>query len=92
VYVNYRYIGGQYVDIANNVHLPGYGLLAAGITLDLTPKLNMNVSGQNLTNKIGLTEGNPRQGVFAQQIVNGSFYGRSVAGADALISFTYSFY
>lgn len=91
VYVTYRYIGSQYVDIANQLKLPGYGLLSAGLTFDITPKLNLNVSGQNLTNQIGLTEGNPRQGVFAQSIINGSFYGRSVTGANALVALTYTF-
>lgn len=91
VYVLYRYIGSQFVDIANHLELPGYSLLGAGFTFDITPKLNLNVSGENLTNQIGLTEGNPRQGVFAQSIVNGSFYGRSVAGSNALIALTYTF-
>lgn len=91
VYVTYRYIGSQYVDIANQLLLPGYSILNAGFTFDLTPKLNLNVSGQNLTNEIGMTEGNPRQGVFAQSVINGSFYGRSIAGANGLVMLTYTF-
>jgi len=35
VYVLYRYIGAQYVDIANQLQLPGYSLLGAGFTFDI---------------------------------------------------------
>src|SRR5665213_2130799 len=91
VYVRYRYIGATFQDIANQLELPGYGLVAAGFLYNVTPKLNLSVSGENLTNQIGMTEGNPRQGVFAQSIVNGTFYGRSVTSANALVSLTYTF-
>jgi iron complex outermembrane receptor protein len=90
-YVRYRYIGSTFQDIANQLELPGYGLVGAGFLFNITPKLNLSVSGENLTNQIGMTEGNPRQGVFAQSIVNGTFYGRSVASANALVSLTYTF-
>jgi iron complex outermembrane receptor protein len=36
----------------------------------------------NVTNALGLTEGNPRQG-FTQSIVNGYFYGRGIVGTDS---------
>ncbi|MGH9644330.1 MAG: TonB-dependent receptor domain-containing protein [Terriglobales bacterium] len=90
-YLRYRYIGSTFQDIANQLQLPGYGLVGAGFLFNITPKLNLNVSGENLTNQIGLTEGNPRQGVFAQSIVNGTFYARGVASANALVSLTYTF-
>jgi len=64
---------------------------APAFTFDITPKLNLNVSGENLTKPGRPDGGHPRQGVFSQSIVNGSFYGRSVAGANALISLTYTF-
>jgi hypothetical protein len=44
----------------------------------------------NVTNALGLTEGNPRQG-FTQEIVNGYFYGRGIVGPTALVSLTYQF-
>jgi outer membrane receptor protein involved in Fe transport len=91
VYVRYRYIGSTFQDIANQLELPGYGTVDAGLIYNLTPRLNLNVSGENLTNQIGLTEGNPRQGVFAQSIINGSFYGRSITSANALVMLTYTF-
>jgi hypothetical protein len=50
----------------------------------------VNVSADNLTNEIGLTEGNPRQGP-TQTVANGFFYGRSIAGRNALLSITYRF-
>jgi iron complex outermembrane receptor protein len=90
-YVRYRYIGSTFQDIANQLQLPAYSTLAAGFIVNITPKLVLNVSGENLTNSIGMTEGNPRQGVFAQSVVNGTFYGRSIAGANALIGLQYTF-
>jgi iron complex outermembrane recepter protein len=89
-YVRYRYIGSTFQDIANQLQLPSYYTLSAGIVFNITPRLMLNVSGENLTNQIGMTEGNPRQGVFAQAVVNNTFYGRSIAGANALVSLQYT--
>jgi hypothetical protein len=52
--------------------------------------VSFNASVQNLTNTLGLTEGNPRQGLL-QQVVNGSFYGRAIAGRSYLLSVMLSF-
>ena len=68
---------GQPDDIADAVLY-----LATGTTL--------NVSVDNITNELGLTEGNPRQG-FTQSIVNGYFYGRGIVGPTGMVSLTAKF-
>jgi iron complex outermembrane recepter protein len=90
VYLRYKYIGKIFADNGNQVELPGYGVLSIGAICNITPNLALNVSVDNVTNELGLTEGNPRQG-FTQQIVNGYFYGRGIVGPTALVSLTYQF-
>jgi iron complex outermembrane receptor protein len=88
-YVRYHYQGSFFDDIGNGVKIPGYGRWDAGIVWNATQRLNLNLSVQNFTNTLGLTEGNPRQGL-TQQVVNGSFYGRAIAGRNWLLSATFS--
>ena len=90
VYLRYMYIGRIYADNGDQVPLPGYGVLGIGAIGNITPNLTLNVSVDNVTNALGLTEGNPRQG-FTQSIVNGYFYGRGIVGPTALVSLTYQF-
>jgi len=87
-YLRYKYIGRIFADNGNAVALPGYGVLSVGAIYNLTEKASLNVSVDNVTNELGLTEGNPRQG-FTQSIVNGYFYGRGIVGPTALVSLTY---
>jgi len=90
VYLNYQHIGRIFADNGNQVSLPGYGVLSIGAICNITPSLVLNISVNNVTNELGLTEGNPRQG-FTQQIVNGYFYGRGIVGPTGLVSLTYRF-
>ncbi|MDB6008755.1 MAG: TonB-dependent receptor [Gammaproteobacteria bacterium] len=90
VYLNYQHIGRIFADNGNQVALPGYGVLSVGAICNITRNLALNVSVVNVTNVLGLTEGNPRQG-FTQQIVNGYFYGRGIVGPTGLVSLTYRF-
>jgi len=88
VYLRYKYIGKIYADAGDGVALPSYGVLSIGGSVDITPRININVSVDNLTNVKGFTEGNPRQGQ-TQSIVNGYFYGRAIVGTNALASITF---
>ncbi len=85
VYATIGYVGDRFSDVQNAQVLPGYYKLDAGATLDLTPQIQFQVIGDNLTDEIGLTEGNPRtlgsQGsgtILARPIV-----GRSIRFAAA---------
>jgi iron complex outermembrane recepter protein len=90
VYMRYQYIGRTFADSGDGVVLPGYGVLSLGGVVNLTQRLNLNISVENVNNALGLTEGNPRQG-FTQSVVNGYFYGRGITGTNALAQLTFKF-
>ncbi len=90
VYLRYKYIGSTFADNGNALALPSYGVLTVGGIYNLTPSLNLSVSVDNLTNAVGLTEGNPRQG-FTQSVVSGYFYGRGIIGTNAQFALTAKF-
>ena len=90
VYLRYEYTGKIYADSGNALALPGYGVLSVGGNVNFTPKLNLNVNVYNVTNELGLTEGNPNSGV-TQAVVNGYFYGRGISSTNAQVALTYKF-
>jgi outer membrane receptor protein involved in Fe transport len=90
VYARYKYVGSIFADNGNALALPGYGVLSLGGDVNLTRDLNLNVSVENVTNALGLTEGNPRQS-FTQSVVGGYFYGRGIVGTNAQAQLTYKF-
>ncbi|NIK88017.1 outer membrane receptor protein involved in Fe transport [Rhizomicrobium palustre] len=90
IYARYKYIGRIFADNGDQVELPAYGVVSVGVNYNISERMTLNVSGDNLTNEIGLTEGNPRQG-FTQQIVNGYFYGRGIIGPNVQASLTYKY-
>jgi iron complex outermembrane recepter protein len=90
IYLRYKYIGRIFADETATLPLPSYGVLSIGGDINITDRMNLNVSVDNVTNTLGLTEGNPRQGV-TQQVVNGYFYGRGIVGTNAQFSLQYKF-
>lgn len=91
VYLRYEYTGKIYADAGNGLALPGYGVLSVGANVNFTPKLNFNLNVYNVTNQLGLTEGNPNSGVTQAVNASGYFYGRGIASTNALASLTYKF-
>lgn len=69
-----QYFGERYTDVANTQKLPQYYLLSANARWDVTDRLAVFLHGTNLTNEIGLTEGNPRAGVFNAGDAGRSFF------------------
>ena len=59
VFSTLSYTGDRFSDIENQQVLPHYYKLDAGFTFELD-NFEFSVIGDNLTNEIGLTEGNPR--------------------------------
>jgi outer membrane receptor protein involved in Fe transport len=90
IYVRYKYVGQVFADAGNGLILPGFGVVSVGGTYDITPRLNLNVSVDNVNDTLGLTEGNPRQGP-TQGVVNGYFYGRGIVGTNAMAQLTFKF-
>jgi iron complex outermembrane recepter protein len=89
----YAYIGKRFADLANSVALPAYKTLALSGRYQITDAISLNASVQNLTNEVGLTEGNPRGGRTAFEEATGSnfFFARPILGRNAQMSLTYTF-
>ncbi|WP_338769451.1 TonB-dependent receptor [Massilia sp. METH4] len=60
LYGTYTYIGERWADQANVQYLPSYKTFDAGAVFRLGEKIEFRVSGNNLSNELGLTEGNSR--------------------------------
>ena len=59
-----EYYSDRYADNANTQKLPAYWVMNASARYTVTDDITLFVDGENLTNEIGLTEGNPRSGQF----------------------------
>jgi outer membrane receptor protein involved in Fe transport len=88
-YVTYEHIGQHYQDNTGLNPLGSYYDLAAGIVAELGDKWELRLSGTNLTDQIGLTEGNARFGGNTAQ--NGVNFGRSILGREGNIELKYKF-
>jgi outer membrane receptor protein involved in Fe transport len=87
-----EYFGGRFADAANSVKLPAYWVLGATAQFAATEQLSFQVTGDNLTNSIGLTEGNPRAGQFASGDAGAQFYlARPIFGSSFRFSALYRF-
>ncbi|WP_336966520.1 TonB-dependent receptor [Sphingobium aquiterrae] len=81
------YYGQRYAEVANQISLPAYTTVDLNARFDITERLSVNLFVNNLTNTIGLTEGNPRAGAIQNEEVGDAVYiartlfGRSVRGA-----------
>jgi iron complex outermembrane recepter protein len=91
VYLRYEYTGKIYTDVGNGLALPGYGVLSIGSNVNFTDRINLNLNVWNVTNKLGLTEGNPNSGISETVGFTGYFYARGIAGTNATAALTYKF-
>jgi outer membrane receptor protein involved in Fe transport len=82
------YMGDRWSDVQNEQLLPHFYKLDAGATLEVDRRLSIELIGDNLTNAIGLTEGNPRM-VGAQG--SGPIFARPILGRSVEISLRYGF-
>lgn len=87
VEADFAYYGQRYAEVANQISLPAYSTIDLNAKFDVTDRLSLNLYVNNLTNTIGLTEGNPRAGSIDNEEVGDlvyiarSIFGRSVRGA-----------
>ena len=89
VSLTYAYIGQRYADIANNFALPAYSVINVGLTYALSTRITLALAGKNITNTIGLTEGNPRNALAHSNSTN--YYARAIFGRSVLASIDVSF-
>ena len=88
-YVTYEHIGQHYQDNTGLNPLGSYYDLAAGIVAEIGDNWEIRLAGTNLTDQIGLTEGNARFGGNTAQ--NGVNFGRSILGREGNIELKYKF-
>jgi outer membrane receptor protein involved in Fe transport len=86
-YVTYEHIGQHFQDNTGLNPLGSYYDLAAGLVANYGDNWEFRVAGSNLTNQLGLTEGNARVGGNAVQ--NGVGFGRSILGREVNIQLKY---
>ena len=87
LHATYTHIGDRWSDTQNQQLLPGYNTVDAGILVSVGDKWEFRVTGNNLTNEFGLTEGNAR-------IIGGGsgvVFGRPIFGRSFEASLMYRF-
>ncbi|WP_343612527.1 TonB-dependent receptor [Novosphingobium sp.] len=88
LFATISYMGDRWSDVQNQQLLPHFVTFDAGASLDLSTRLRLRVKAENITNTIGLTEGNPRT-LGAQP--SGAMFARPILGRSVALSATYGF-
>jgi len=88
VYATLFHEGTRFVDANNSTRLPAFTTLDAGVIVDLDRHLRLQVAGSNLTNRIALTEGNPRTDALVGQGTSDAIYARPIFGRTVRLSLT----
>jgi outer membrane receptor protein involved in Fe transport len=90
--VSWEWEGARYVDTANSVVLPHYDVLNFSGRLAVTGRFNLYGYIDNVTNSMGLTEGNPRVGEVQNADAGAStFIARPILGRAYRLSMMYRF-
>jgi outer membrane receptor protein involved in Fe transport len=89
LYTTLTYVDERFQDTGNSQPLPSYEKVDAGISVDIGENVNVLVVGDNLTDEIGLTEGNPR--VTGPGIIENVVIARPIQGRSFLASVMYRF-
>ncbi|GAB3026071.1 TonB-dependent receptor [Oleiagrimonas citrea] len=87
MFVTYTHVGFRYSDIGNSQPLPSYYTLGAGVVANVGQHLQFRLQGSNLTNQIGLTEGNAR--VTDSGVSNGLEMVRPIFGREVFLQAKY---
>ncbi|MET0288981.1 MAG: TonB-dependent receptor [Pseudoxanthomonas sp.] len=86
LFATYSYIGDRFADLANSQRLPAYDMVDIGASLHAGEHWEVLATGSNVSNALGLTEGNVRVPGGA---TNGVFMGRPIAGRQYQLSVAY---
>ncbi|WP_423601920.1 TonB-dependent receptor [Sphingomonas sp. MS122] len=82
----------RYADAANISELPAYTVVNASVRFKVTGNIQLWAYGDNLTNTIGLTEGNPRAGELTSGQANDLlFIGRPILGRNFRFAVDFKF-
>ncbi|HEX6994956.1 MAG TPA: TonB-dependent receptor [Gammaproteobacteria bacterium] len=90
VYLGVSHFDDRFSNDENTVVLPSYTKVDAGFIYDVSDSLSVQLVGDNLTDEVGLTEGNPRTDIGATGI--GAIYlARPLLGRSFRASAEYRF-
>lgn len=84
LFASYNYVGKRWADVENAQRLPSYNTIDAGISADIGEDVTIMLSGTNLTDELGLTEGNAR--IIGGATDSGVFMGRPIFGREVKMS------
>lgn len=88
----YEYEGNRFVDTANSVRLPSYDVWNASARFTVTESLSVFGYVDNITNSLGLTEGNPRAGELQSNDAGANtFIARPILGRSYRLAAAYKF-
>ena len=91
-FATYTHIGLRYSDIANQEVLPAYYTLDGGVVADVGKNFEVRLQGTNLTNQIGLTEGNARIAVGTGSGISDNVeMARPIFGREVSLNLRYKF-
>ena len=87
-----EYEGKRYTDVANSQVLPAYTKVDIDASVKVTNEISVFGVIDNLTNSLGLTEGNPRAGEIQSNEANQFYFlARPLLGRSYKISIRYKF-
>jgi outer membrane receptor protein involved in Fe transport len=89
LFTTYTYVGQRFSDPGNTQVLPKYYTLEAGIVAGIGQNFEVRLQGTNLTDQIGLTEGNAR--VQTAGIAGGFEMARPIFGREGQVQLRYKF-
>ncbi|MCD7097871.1 TonB-dependent receptor [Stenotrophomonas sp. MMGLT7] len=90
--LSWEWEGKRYVDTANSVQLPSYDVLNFSARYEVSDRLSLYGYIDNVTNSLGLTEGNPRAGELQNADVGASsFIARPLLGRAYRLALMYRF-
>lgn len=84
VFASYNYTGARWADVENAQRLPSFNTIDAGVSVDFGDDVTVMLSGTNLTDELGLTEGNAR--IIGGAATGGVFLGRPIFGRNVKMS------
>lgn len=88
LFIRAAYVGRRFVDSLNTTRLPAYATVDAGLGVEVD-RLNLQLTGSNLFNEVGLTEGNPRLDTITGQGTDVAIFARPIFGRTLRLEATY---
>ncbi len=90
-YGTWNYVGLRYSDQQNTQVLPSYQTIDAGAILEMGERLEFRLTGTNLTNELGITEGNVHGNNTGTLNGQNLVIGRPLFGRELKLSAQYHF-